>query len=211
MTRQGKAFLGVLILKTNPELKIREIKEQISKMVEGTGLLQQNTCLLSNSKIVLQTTQEKCKKKIKEIISYQDITLFLHQEDHSQNFEGLVFHSKNWNLLINFKKRGLQDEVWFLEQTVIFLRCKSCWSFGQCSFSDCTRPMKKIKVPRRNDNVNSHATLQRGSGAIIFLILLLHFHLIYLMWQSLQSRQGDDSILGLRHVDYIKGLFSFLF
>lgn len=36
---QGKAFLGVLIPKTNPELKIREIKEQISKMVEGTGLL----------------------------------------------------------------------------------------------------------------------------------------------------------------------------
>lgn len=31
MTRWGKAFLGLLILKTNPELKIREIKEQIIK------------------------------------------------------------------------------------------------------------------------------------------------------------------------------------
>lgn len=40
MTMWGKAFLGLLILKTNPELKIKEIKEHIIKMVKGTGLLQ---------------------------------------------------------------------------------------------------------------------------------------------------------------------------
>lgn len=144
-----------------------------------------------------------------EITSYQDITLFLHQEDHSQNFEGLVFHSKNWNLLINFKKRGLQDEVGFLERTVIFSKMQKLLELWVVFLLCLMRPMKKIKVPRRNDNVNSHTTLQRGSGSIIFLILLLHLHLIYLMWQSLQSRQGDDSILSLRHVDYIKGYFHF--